>query len=247
LIVSNTLGADTSTVVNYITITSFSLLATATPDSICTGDTVQLSALPSGSNAITNYNLTSIPYAPLSGSGTAVSLTDDVVTTALPIGFTFNFYGNLYTDFYISSNGFIGFSSNMANGCCAGGILPSASSPSNLIAFAWNDLNPGVNASVVDYFTTGVAPSRKLVVRYNTNHFNGTAFPMSGQIMLSEGSNEIEIHSEVISSVSGAPTTQGIENAAGTYVRNSIQVETRLVFSAANDAWRFTPYRDLWL
>jgi PKD repeat protein len=241
LIVSNTLGADTSTVVNYITITSFTLLATATPDSICTGDTVQLSALPSGSNAITNYNLTSIPYAPLTGTGTAVTLTDDVVTTALPIGFTFNFYGNLYTDFYISSNGFIGFSSNMANGCCAGGILPSASSPSNLIAFAWNDLNPGVNASVVDYFTTGVAPSRKLVVRYNTNHFNGTAFPMRGQIILSEGSNEIEIHSEVISSVSGAPTTQGIENAAGNMFvtptgRNSA------IFSAANDAWRFTPY-----
>lgn len=245
--VTNTLGQDSIVKTNYITITSFSLAVTATPDTICQGDTVQLSAVPSSSNAIAGYNLSSIPYAPESGTGTAVSLSDDAVSAALPIGFSFNFYGNLYSSFYISSNGFIGFSSTMTHGCCNGVTIPSTGNPDNMIAFAWNDLNPSVNGSVISYFTTGVAPSRKLVVKFNTNHYNGTAYPMRGQIVLYEGSNVIEIHSEVITAVPlvgttpASPTSQGIENISGT-AGVSPSGRNAAVFGVTNDAVRFTPF-----
>lgn len=239
--VTNTLGQDSITKVNYITITSFGLTATASPDTICQGDTIQLNAVVSNSNAVSGYTLSTIPYAPVSGTGTTVSLADDVVSNLLPIGFTFNFYGNLYTGFYISSNGFIGFSSGMANGCCVGVNIPSAGNPDNMIAFAWNDLNPSVNGSVVSYFTTGTAPNRQLVVRYNTNHYNGTAFPMRGQIILYESTNVIEIHSEVITSVPSAATTQGIENLNGTSGLSPAG-RNAAVFGITNDAVRFTPF-----
>lgn len=238
--VTNSLGQDSLLRVNYITITSFTVTAAASPDTICQGDTLQLSTVISDSKAISGYQLTAIPYAPVAGSGTTVSLSDDAVSNLLPIGFTFNFYGNLYTGFYISSNGFIGFSSGMANGCCEGLSIPAPGSPDNMIAFAWNDLNPSANASVVSYFTTGTAPSRRLVVRYQTNHYNGTAYPMRGQIMLYESSNVIEIHSEVITSVPANPTTQGIENITGS---SGVSPAGRnaAVFGITNDAVRFTP------
>ncbi len=245
--VTNTLGQDSIIKSNFINITSFNLAVTATPDTICQGDTIQLNAVPSGSNAVAGYHLTSIPYAPDGGTGTTVSLGDDAVSPALPVGFTFNFYGNLYNNFYISSNGFIGFSSAMTHGCCNGVLIPSAGNPDNMIAFAWNDLNPFVNGSVISYFTTGVAPSRKLVVKFNTNHYNGTAYPMRGQIILYESSNIIEIHSEVITAVTqngtnpAAPTTQGIENSNGT-AGMSPSGRNAAVFGITNDAVRFTPY-----
>jgi PKD repeat protein len=241
LVVTNTLGNDSLLLSNYITITSFNVSVTATPDTICSGDTLQLTTTITNSNAISGYNLSTITYAPITGSGTSISLTDEAVSTARPIGFTFNFYGNLYTNFYVSSNGFIGFNANMANGCCTGSLIPSVGSPDNLIAFAWNDLNPGANSSVVSYFTTGTAPNRKLIVRYNTYHYNGTAYPMRGQIILYEGSNVIEIHSEVITAVPGEVTTQGIENNNGSAGvvptgRNAA------VFGITNNAVRFTPF-----
>ena len=246
--VTNSLGADSLIRVNYITVSTFSFSATATPQPICAGDSVQLSATALNPNEITSYTLSSIPYAPITGTTTNVTLADDAVSAALPIGFNFNFWGTVYSNFYISSNGFIGFLATLPSGCCYGQLLPSTADPNNLIAFAWNDLNPSVNASVIGYFTTGSAPNRKLVVKYATNHYNGTAYPMRGQIILFEGTNVIEIHSEVVTAVPLNVSTQGIENLNGTMAvtpagRNAAE------FGVSNDAIRFTPfvsYQYLW-
>ena len=75
-------------------------------------------------------------FAPIdiTTSGTVVSLGDDEVSGAQPIGFSFNYYGSDYTDIFISSNGFITFDSNSANGCCSGGLIPSSGDENNLIA-----------------------------------------------------------------------------------------------------------------
>ena len=56
-----------------------------------------------------DYVIQNVPYAPVAGTGTTVSLSDDEVSGALPIGFDFNFYGNTYSEFYISSNCFVTF------------------------------------------------------------------------------------------------------------------------------------------
>ena len=153
-------------------------------------------------------------FAPIdiTATGTGVSLTDDDVSGALPVGFSFDFYGQTYSDFYISSNGFITFNNDGDNGCCSGDLIPSAGTPNNFIAFAWEDLNPASGGSI-RYETVGTAPDRKLVVEFDDVPFFGTSNGVTSQVHLFEGSNRIEIHSTSIPADGTA--TQGIENANG--------------------------------
>ncbi len=243
LVVSNPLGSDS--IVHAITVTStFTANVTATPPVICSGDSVQLNAVGSGST-YRSYLVSSIPYAPLSIADTAVSLTDDQMSGVKSIGFTFNFFGTNYTNFYICSNGFITFSPGMSPNVVYGVAIPSVSTPNNLIALAWNDLNPQNAGSSIGYVTTGTAPNRKLVVRYTTSHYGGTIYPFVVQAILYESTNVIEIHTTTISNASAfdpdATTTQGLENADGS---GGVAVPGRnsATFTASNDAYRFTPY-----
>lgn len=154
-------------------------------------------------------------FAPVAGSGTAVILSDDDFSGTLPIGFTFNFFGVDYTDFYISSNGFITFSNTGDDGCCSGDVLPNGSSTlENMIAFGWEDLYPPGNG-VVEYFTTGTAPNRMLIVNFTDVPFCcGSTADVTSQVILYEMSNIIEIHSTHMEAFSSG--TQGIENVGGT-------------------------------
>lgn len=155
----------------------------------------------------------------ISGPGINVALSDDAVSADLPIGFTFNFIGNDYTTFRISSNGFLTFNTDGDNGCCSGDLLPNAATPDNLIAFAWEDLDPGNGGqpaiNVVRYATLGTAPNRVLVVEF----FNVDHFPSGNNVtvhtQLYEGTNVIEIHTTSMPS-DGGNHTQGIENSNGT-------------------------------
>jgi hypothetical protein len=79
------------------------------------------------------------------------------------------------------------------------------------------------------------------VVNYQTYHYNGTAFPMKGQIVLFENDNSIEIHTDSIVSPAGNVTTQGIENANGT-LATTPSGRNATVFTVYNDAVRFTPF-----
>jgi gliding motility-associated-like protein len=216
-------------------------------DTICPGDTTQLMAMLSDSvvvidpTACSTYTVAPITYAPVAGSGTSVSLTDDAITGTLPIGFAFEFFCNTYTQFIISSNGFISFDLASPNGCCSGQLLPNNGfGANNLIALAWEDLNPS-QGGTIEYFTVGTAPNRQLIVNYTNVPRFGNASNVSGQIVLHEGTNLIDIHSTSITGAAFDVTTQGIENSDGTAGfavagRNGVAN-----WSATNDAFRFTP------
>ena len=243
LYVTNPLGNNSVTHTIVVNPT-FSVNVTATPTSICPGETVALNAVASGST-YRSYLGSVIPFAPLTGTDITVTLSDDQMSTAKPIGFTFNFFGTNYTNFYMSSNGFITFSSGMPATPVYGQSIPSLTDPDNFIAIVWNDLNPANAGSSLSYFTTGSSPNRKLVVKYNTSHYGGTIYPFNAQAILYEGSNLIEIHTTKVSNASGydlsATTTQGLENANGS---GGVAIPGRnaTLFTATNDAYRFTPY-----
>lgn len=232
--------------------TAFDTLEVITdvPEILCQDITLELDA--NGEATLTMYDIVTNlepgaltvdqtgTFAPIdiTATGTSVSLTDDSVSSSLSIGFDFSFYGTVYTNFWISSNGFISFASTNS-GCCTGGILPDSSDENNLIALAWEDLNPS-SGGTIRYETIGVAPDRKLIVEYDAVPFYGTSDLVTTQAHLFEGSNRIEIHSTSIPS--NGPTTQGIENANGTEGlptpgRNS------QVWSATNDyvAYYYAP------
>ncbi len=173
------------------------------------------------------YTGIEIPYSftDISGTGTFVSLSDDQVSGAIPIGFTFNFYGVDYTEVYISSNGFITFSPGMDDGCCTGGAIPNADGSDNLIAGYWEDLNyPPGN---IHYQTMGAPGSQRFIVQFTNNPHYSHGPQVTFQIILHEGTNYIELQYSNAPSDGGTHTI-GIENSDGTagllYARGDISM-----------------------
>ncbi|MBL4733737.1 MAG: gliding motility-associated C-terminal domain-containing protein [Flavobacteriales bacterium] len=183
------------------------------------------------------YVITQVPFAPLSGAGTSVSLSDDQVVAGLPLGFSFEFFCNDYTTFSISSNGYIAFGGGSSNGCCTGQSIPDNQQPNNLIAFAWNDLDPSVGGTV-EYFTAGTTPNQILVMTFtNVPHRNGPL--ITSQVLLYEGSDVIEIHTTDMPQ-DGSLHTMGIENASGSGAF-AVLGRNASIWSASNECMRFTP------
>jgi hypothetical protein len=156
----------------------------------------------------------------ISSSGTFLSLADDQVSAAIPLGFSFDFYGNTYTQAYVSSNGFITFNNSSADGCCSGQPLPTvpftANVPSNIVAGLWTDLNnPQGN---IRYETLGVPGSLEFVVGfYNDQFCCGSGVANTFEMILHEGSNAIELQYGTLGvSPSGLIVSSGIENDGGT-------------------------------
>lgn len=55
-------------------------------------------------------------FEDISTTGASIYLTDDDVSAALPIGFDMNYYGAVYTQTYVSSNGWISFLPTTSSG-----------------------------------------------------------------------------------------------------------------------------------
>jgi gliding motility-associated-like protein len=241
----------------HVTLEDTTLRITSFPanDTLCSPDTVQLCAtvvydsLNRSFPYCDRYTVASIPYNLISGSGTAVALSDDQLSAALPIGFNFNFFCQSKSQFKISSNGFITFDVASTNsGCCTGQLLPNGFAPNDLIAAAWEDLDPNLgSAGTIDYYTTGTAPNRILIVNFNdVSHFNAppTIDPVKFQIRLYETTNIIEIHTTYMN---GNPTgfwgahTMGIENNNGTSAYAVTGRNSNNTWTATNDGIRFAP------
>lgn len=152
----------------------------------------------------------------VSGTGTPVPLGDDQVSGALPIGFTFYFYGVPYTSFYISSNGFITFLADQDGGCCEGEPIPDTDEPNAIVAGLWADLEPDEGGTIA-YQTLGAPGSRELVAGfYNVPHWWDTDVEATFEMILHEGSNAIEFQYGAVDVAAGEEYTLGIENAGGT-------------------------------
>ena len=180
---------------------------------------------------------TSVSY----NTGTVVSSSDDVVSGPFNIGFSFSFFGNTYTQFYICSNGWIGFSAGQTNAYTAA-YIPNSSSPSNVIMADWEDLYPG--ASNIYYQTIGTAPNRQLIVSfYNTPHYSCRTTYYTFQFLLYEASNIIDINilSKPLCTTNLA--TQGLVNST-----NSIVVpvggRNAATWTISTQTVRFTPTTD---
>lgn len=207
--------------------------------------TLQTGALPKPSSS--SYSSDPIPYAPYNfSSGTIINLVDDGITGSLPIGFPFCFFGNNYTNFFISANGWISFTqpNTFQQYNTDPSAFPSTSNavPKNAVAL-WDDWSPP-SGGTVNYYTTGTMPNRKLVVNWNNvRHYVCSTEVYRGQIVLYERSNMIEFHVESKPSCPSDTTgvsTQGIHNAPGT-VAYTVPGRNATKFLLSNDSWRFTP------
>lgn len=217
---------------------------------ICTGGSATLSAVVTpgggGGSAPTNsYAITTVAYAPDPlTAGTSVFLTDDSQTGLLPIGFSFCYFGNTYTNFIIGSNNWIGFQTGETSTWVTTAI-PNAtgSAPRNTIMGAWQDINPGAGGTV-RYALYGTAPFRRLSVSWNNvPMFSCTGQLYSSQIIIYETTNIIETHianKSLCLTWNSGNAVHGLHNATGTVAfvvpgRNNTQ------WTVSNEATRFTP------
>ncbi len=124
----------------------------------------------------------------------------------------------------------------MGSGCCAGQLLPNATTPNNLVAGGWDDLYPP-GAGSVNYFTTGIAPNRQLIVNWTGLPLCcGATNDVSFQIVLFETTNQIEVHAAYYNGIS--PGTIGVENLAGT-LSTTPAGRNSGTWTSVNESWRF--------
>jgi len=228
---------------------------------ICPPDSAYLTATITGSVNTNNYVVSNIPYAPESNLGTNIFLTDDSFQGPLPIGFSFSYFCQNYTQFYVCSNGWISFTQPFGGWQNLYNSVPIPSTvnnvPKNAIMGPWQDWNPS-SGGTVRYQTIGTAPNRKLVVSYIGMAFFSCGLNGGGgtfQIVLHEGSNIIENHITNKPTGGTSSTTwcgwgqgnavQGLHNATGTVaVINSGRNDTQ--WTAFNESTRYTPSSITW-
>lgn len=190
--------------------------------SVCLGTPVNIENCGGGAPGGTNSILLDNP--------TYVTLSDDSYSAAVPIGFSFEFYGNTYTQCVIGSNGVISFDLTEANGYCpwslgAVGTLPNPGFDDGLNAImpAYHDMNPSAFASPngeIFYQTMGTAPNRRMIIVYkDINAFGPAGFCTYMGIILNETTNSFECHlaNKIVSPTwNGGLAIQGSQNAPGT-------------------------------
>ncbi len=159
----------------------------------------------------------SFNFEDISGTGTQVFLGDDQVSGAIPIGFTFNYYGINYTNVFISSNGFLTVLAGQSQGCCTGQPIPSTGSPNGTIAAWWEDLCPPCagGAGLIHFQTLGSVPNRRFIVQFTDMPHFSSGTPVTFQWKLFETSGVIEMHYQAAPSDGGLHSV-GIENETGT-------------------------------
>ncbi len=155
-------------------------------------------------------------WVEISSTGTLSGVDgDDYCDGPFSIGFNFNFYGNRYSAFNISTNGYIIFGSSYDD--LSPDNIPYSGGPNNFIAIYWHDMYMDASSGHGIYYQTmGVAPDRQLVVEYlNFSDLSSTSTHMTMQIIITE-SGEIWMQYLYLNGVLGSNAGVGIENSGGT-------------------------------
>jgi len=177
-----------------------------------------------GNYYFANSLATGAPSAPtydwidISTTGTDVSGTvsgDNSVGGPYDIGFTFNYFGVDYTQFWICADGYIDLvieaSSDYTNN-----PIPSSGEPNNIIALLWDDMDPG-DTSVTGYHLYYGTSGGNMVITYEKMPEYGADENgwFTAQAILYPSGNINLQYKEVGSSFDLTSCTVGIENAAG--------------------------------
>ena len=155
--------------------------------------------------------------AGLATGTTKLSLTGDDAAAAVPLPFSFPFYGQTYTTAYLATNGHVNFLAS--NTAYANGHLPNAATPNAAIYPFWDDLNVDASAGVYTASTT-VAGEQAFVIEYrNVRLYSDADARTSFSVTLLKGGGVIlgyGAQTDGKPELTGTSATIGIENAAGT-------------------------------
>lgn len=132
---------------------------------------------------------------------------DDTISADIPVGFAFPFFGEAFTTFRVSSNGFISFTSDEAP--FRNVPLPSVEAPGNLIAPFWDDLTLSSQGTI---YTWSNNVNTLVVSWVDVPRFGGSS-PYTFQAIL-RGDGEIAFQYQALGSPTNSATI-GIQNSDG--------------------------------
>ncbi len=201
------------------------------------------------------YTQSAITYSMFPTGGTNVinqfsPSIDDGITAPVPIGFNFTYYCATYSTVLICSNGFlqfdIGSPPNLAFSNPAQSF-PDPASPNGIVALNMNDFDPNMGGTIT-YMTIGTSPNQRFILTYsNVPMWSCSTIVNSGQIILYEGSDIIEIHTERVTDPNNSSAipcyngTQGIENPNGSAGLTVAGRSNSMWTATTPSAHRFSP------
>ncbi|MEW6320625.1 MAG: hypothetical protein AB1635_06005 [Acidobacteriota bacterium] len=153
---------------------------------------------------------TAYSFVNIASTGVRTLAGTDDAALEVPIGFSFELYGQAHADVCISSNGLLSF-----GGCTtefANQDLTAVDAPNGLAVVApyWTDLTfLRPTADAVYYETLGTAPNRQFVVQWNSAFPQTSAQPVTVQVVLHEGTNLIVFQYDKVDVGAGDPASNG--------------------------------------
>lgn len=159
---------------------------------------------------------------------------DQSTTTPIPIGFEFPFYGNIYSDAFVSTNGILSFGTGHT--VYSNDSIPSGFQPNNAIYAHWDDLEM-LPDSRVSYELTGLSPNQIFTVTWENAIYYRSITRLSFQVQLHEN-GDIVLNYQSLGGRNGGSATIGVENDSGTQAsqysfNNQILTDARSIkFSA---------------
>jgi len=223
---------------------------TATPSTVCSGGSSALNAV--ATTSATGYSVSSITYglqnmsgatllvsgATNNNSGIFAGTLDDGSWNPISLGFNFTFDGTSYSSISINTNGYVQFGQNQSS-YVSPVALPNASVPNAYAGSPWIDLIY-TTSGTVGYKLTGSAGSQKFIIQWAGPVYQGTDND-TAQIILNEGSNNVEVMFAPFTNNVPKTYTLGVENSGGTSGTAAPARNASTASTSAGEGWRFSP------
>ncbi len=193
-----------------------------------------------------NYSVSPIPFQQFTATLPVQGTYDDINSNVIQLPFNFDFYGVIYNQIVVSTNGYIDFRTTSANQNSPWAFsqpVPSVTFPiKNSILGCYHDLNNSNSEGFINYGEYGTAPYRKFVVVFNNNsHFSCTSNHSTFQMVLYESKSIIDVQlidkQDCLTWNSGNAVT-GLINLAGDMGITAPGRNTG-AWTAYHEGWRF--------
>jgi hypothetical protein len=238
-----------------------------TTSPVCSGTTVAVNSGLSASNyvfASRTYASTTIPASASTLCTNGVSMVplgggslDNGGWDNVPVGFSFNFFGNNYSSLAVSTNGFLVFGPVLGYGTTSGqlgqnsfsnlgGTFPNTNNPGNIIAVMAGDHyfgneTSGSSTGDIYYWTEGYAPNRRFVLYYkDVNGCCSASSPtFSARVVLYETLGIVDVF--IDNNIQSGPNSVGVQNGSKTIGISPTGLDYFTNSITTSQAWRMFP------
>ena len=115
-----------------------------------------------------SFNATTTTYTPITGTQIGTILSDDALSEAINLGFSFPYGENSYSSVMVSSNGWVGLGTGFSHSNLSNTLNSTDWRP--VLAPLWDDTS--LAAGDCQYLLSGTAPNRVFTIQYMNLKWN---------------------------------------------------------------------------